>query len=503
MKNNSNDIKGQTRVNMAMSVVYQITAAVCSLILPRYILLHFGSDVNGMMQSINQLFSYTALMECGIGGLITASLYKPLANGDTEAVSDIFNNSKRFFDRISIVFALLVVMIAGLSKLIIKTNFDFVYVCTMSLILGVNYYFNYYFALTQRLLLRADQKLRIIYASQSITLILNAVICIAAMKLGAGIHMVKFVSALVYLINPAVYRLYVRKHYSISRNVYDKGRILPRKSDAVIHHLAFFIHMNTDIVLISAFTGTKEVSVYSVYNSIIYVIESFFTTISESVSSAFGNFIAKEEKGKLEASFEMYQAVNIAAATFVCIVEAVLIVPFVEVYTSGVTDVNYIRPAFAYVMILAQWFFCVRMPYSNTINAAGHYKQTKMGAYMEALLNVVISVVALKHFGLFGVAFGTAVGMCARSIYMAWYLSKNIVCRKMILFVKEIIFNACFGGLLVWGINNVIKLHFANLFEWAVCAAVVCIITCIAILLFNLLVNRKTFVALVKFFKKK
>ena len=499
---NTNSIKKQTQANIAVSVLYQLTAAACSLILPRYILFYFGSDVNGILQSISQLLTYTVIMEFGIGGLITASFYKPLADGDNEAVSDIFNNAKKFFNKISFVYIGLAAVIAVGAKLIIKTNFDFCYVSSMVIILGANYYFTYYFALAHRLLLRADQKMRIIQGIQSVTLVLNVIVCIAAMKLGAGIHIVKAVSALVFLINPIVFRVYVKKHYSISTSVYDENRVLPRKRDGLIHHIAFFIHMNTDIVLLSIFSGTKEVSVYSVYHSVIYAIESFFMAISDSISAALGNLIAKDKKDTLQSSFELYQTVNTAASTFVCIAEAVLIIPFVSVYTNGITDVDYIRPAFAYMLILAQWFYCVRIPYNNIINAAGHYRQTKLGAYIEVVLNMSISIISISRCGLFGVALGTAIAMAARAVYMAWYLSKNVLHRKLKLFIKDTALNIGFGLILVYILSNIIEILADNLLWWAIYAAVISIIVILAVAAFNFIVNRTTVVVIIKSLKK-
>ena len=496
--NNQSSIKKQTQANIAASILYQLTAAVCSLILPRYILLYFGSDVNGILQSVSQLLTYTVIMEFGVGGLITASFYKPLADGDYEAVSDIFNHAKRFFNRISFVYMGLAVTIVIFVKAIIKTDFDFWYVSSLAAILGASYYFTYYFALTHRLLMRADQKIRIIQGIQSITLIINAAVCIAAMRLRAGIHAVKGISAFVFLINPMVFWIYVKKHYPIRTVVYDKNRALPRKRDGMIHHIAFFIHMNTDIVLISMFLGTKEVSVYSVYHSVMYAIESFFTTIADSVSAAFGSLIAKGEKDRLQFSFELYQMANTAAATFVCVAEAVLIIPFVNVYTQGVTDVNYIRPAFAYMMILAQWFYCIRIPYSNVINAAGHYRQTKFGAYIEAVLNMGISIVALIPWGLFGAALGTAAAMAVRAAYMAWYLSKNILYRKLKLFVRDMVLNIILGVVLIAIINNILYISADNLFVWAIYAAAVSIFIILAVAGFYLIVNRTTVVAAIK-----
>ena len=111
-KTEKNSLGRQTRANLAVSVLYQIVAAACSLILPRFILRAFGSEVNGLVQSINQLLSYTMLMECGVGGQILASFYKPLADKDEKAVSDVFNYSRSFFNKISYVYMGFAVLLA-------------------------------------------------------------------------------------------------------------------------------------------------------------------------------------------------------------------------------------------------------------------------------------------------------------------------------------------------------------------------------------------------------
>lgn len=502
-KNHNENITRQTVANIAASVIYQITAAVCSLILPRYILLSFGSDVNGILQSVSQLLNYTVIMECGIGGLIMAAFYKPLADGDKRAVSDIFNYSREFFNKLSYVYIGLVLILAALAKGIIRTDYDFAYVSTLTLVLGISYYFTYYFALTHRLLIRADQKIRIVQGIQSITLLLNTLICVVAIHLGFGIHIVKAISAVVFLLNPVVFRLYVKKNYDIADKIYDDSRDFPHKRDGIAHQIAFFVHMNTDVVLISIACGTKEVSVYSVYNSIIYAVESFFTTISDSISAAVGILIANGENETLKTSFEFYSTANTAAATFVCVAEAVLILPFVSIYTKDVTDAMYVRPAFAFMMIAAQWFFCMRIPYNNIISAAGHYGQTKNGAYMEVFLNMAISLLLLPRFGIFGVAFGTMISMAARAAYMAWYLSHNLLNRSLSLFIRDIALNIIFGIALVWLIGKTVTISADNLFVWGLYSAGISVGIIAAILIFNFAVNHSTVVAMIKRIKKR
>ena len=94
----------QTKFNIIISLLHQLVTAVCGLVLPRFILSNYGSEVNGVIQSISQLLGYTILFEGGIGGVIRAALYKPIADNDEEAISDIFNNTKRFFRKMSLLF---------------------------------------------------------------------------------------------------------------------------------------------------------------------------------------------------------------------------------------------------------------------------------------------------------------------------------------------------------------------------------------------------------------
>lgn len=489
MKEKNLTRKQRTGINVAVAILHQLTVAVVGLILPRFVLTAYGSEVNGVVQTITQIFSYTVLLECGIGGMVRASFYKPLATGDNEAVSDIFNNTRRFFGRISVAFAVLAVCLAFLSKIIIKTDFDAVYVGTLVVILGVNHYFNYYFGITQQILMNADQKLYVAQTVQIITTVLNAVVCIFAIKLGAGIHIVKLISAVVFLLNPIVYRLYVKRHYIIGRKIYDAGRELPKKREGVIHHIAFFVHRNTDIVLLSLFCGAKEVSVYSVYYSIVVMAESFLNAVANGVSGAIGNMIAKKEDGVLSQSFEIHESVNTLVSTFFYTVAAIVIVPFVTFYTGGVNDVNYIRPVFAWLIIGAQWFYCVRLPYGNVVSAACHYKETKIGAYAEVGLNVVISVSLVPWLGMTGIAIGTLVAMAVRTFYIVWYLSRNILYRRVWRFIKTVGSNLVAAVVTVVVFVKFYNVSYSGFVSWAFDAAIISVIVFAVLTVINLAVN--------------
>lgn len=480
----------QTKLNILVALAYQVVTAVCSLLLPRFILRSYGSEVNGLMQTICQMLSYTVLLEGGIGGVMRAALYKPLAEQDTSAVSDIFHYIKRFFKKISFVFIGFAIVLSVVTKFVIVTDFDWLYVCTMVLILSLNTYFGYYFAMPHQILMRADQKLYIVQFTQIIATVLNLGICILAMHLGAGVHLVKLISALVYLLNPLLFRIYVRKHYAICKNVEDETRQLPQKMDGLVHHLAYFVHRNTDVIILSVFTDVRNVSVYTVYNAVMQVMEQFLSSISSGIAGAIGRLIALDEKKELQQTVNVYEAFNTALTAAISAVAAILILPFVSVYTAGVYDAQYRQPVFALLMIAAGFMYCIRIPYWTVISAAGHYAQTKKGALAEMFLNLALSLLLVKPFGLVGIAIGTLVAMAYRTIHTVWYLSKNILNRPMVRFVRSALLNLLLCIALVFAFMKYVNISAETIWGVAAYAMLLSLIVFPLFGLLNLLLER-------------
>ena len=65
-------------INILSSLILQFATIISGFILPRIILSSFGSETNGLVSSLNQFLNYVSLLEGGVSGVITASLYRPL-----------------------------------------------------------------------------------------------------------------------------------------------------------------------------------------------------------------------------------------------------------------------------------------------------------------------------------------------------------------------------------------------------------------------------------------
>ena len=66
------------------------------------------------------------------------------------------------------------------------------------------------------------------------------------------------------------------------------------------------------------------------------------------------------------------------------------------------------------------------------------YKRQAKSAYIEAAINIILSVAFVIKFGLVGIAVGTLVGMSYRMLYFVWYISHNILKRSVTKFIKRL-----------------------------------------------------------------
>ncbi len=125
----------------------------------------------------------------------------------------------------------------------------------------------------------------------------------------------------------------------------------------------------------------------------------------------FGDMYARKETDTLDKTFGWVEWLMHLLVTFSFSCTAVLILPFVNIYTKEISDANYIVPAFSLLISAAQASYCLRLPYNMMVLAAGHYRQTQWSAIIEAMINIIVSVVLVRRFGLVGVAVGTLAAM--------------------------------------------------------------------------------------------
>lgn len=383
----------KTIINTIFSLSEELVAIICSFILPKLILSRFGSAYNGLTTSISQFLTCAILLRSGIGGATKAALYKPLANNDKSEVDSIIKATDNFMKKIAMILAILIVIFAAIYPVFVKNEFTWLFTFSLFIIIGISTFAESFFGITYLILLQADQKLYISSIVKIICYIINVLLAMILILSGQNIHVVKFGSTIAFTLYPIVLSIYVKKKYKINRNVKPNNKAIEQRWDAFWHQVATFANNNTDIMVLTIFSNMLEVSVYSIYNLVIHGLKRFVTAFTNGIDAAFGNMIAKEEKKVLNENLNVIEFViyNLATLLYSCAI--ILVLQFVQVYTKGITDVNYSRPMFAYILLAAQFFYAIRLPYQFVVQAAGHFKETKKYAIVEAILNIVISII--------------------------------------------------------------------------------------------------------------
>ena len=425
--------------NIITSLLQQVVTVICGLIVPRAIIGTFGSSVNGLVSSITQFLSYITLLEAGIGPVIKSALYKPIAKKDKTQIEKILKASQRFFRVISGIFVVYLIALCFIYPLIVSTEFATGYTVSLIIIIAISTFAEYFFGMVYRLYLQAEQKTYITSTIQIGTTIINAILVVILINFGANIQIVKLGSAFIFVFRPILQNIYVKNKYNINFKEVKEKYELKQKWDGLAQHMASVVHNNTDVAILTIFTNTSEVSVYSVYLYVITGIKNMVQALTGGVDASFGDMIAKNEIDNLNRIFRTYELFYFTLITIVYIVTLVMILPFVNVYTSGITDTNYYRPVFAILITVAELMWSVRLPYSSVTLAAGHFKETNKGAWVEVFSNLIISIVLVFKLGMVGVAIGTLIAMAIRTIEFMYHTSKYILKRSQIENVKRII----------------------------------------------------------------
>jgi len=468
----------RAKLNIVVSLACQFLKLLCGLMVPHLIIGRFGSEAYGATASIAQFLAYITLLDAGIGSVARAALYKPLAERNIKVISDIVGEIKRFFRIIAYIFMIYVVILACVFQKISHIEcFDWYHTFLLVIVISISTFAQYFIGISYAVLIQADQKTYIINVVNILTTVFNTLMVVILVYSGSSLILVKLVSSCVFVLRPILMWLYVRKTYPLMKSNGKGQNYLRQKWAGLGQHIAFFLYSNTDVAVLTLFANLNTVAVYSVYQMVVSQIENLTVSFSAGMEAIFGNMLAKNEMDTLHKTFGYYETLISVITTVLFSTTAVLIVPFVRLYTAGVTDAEYIVPGFSIILILASAVSCLRRPYHNIIIAAGHFRETQAAAYGEAIINIVLSILLVIRFGLIGVAVGTLTAAAFRTIYYSIYLSKNIFYRKIKLFIRRTLVN---GGIFlsIYFVGSFIRAiwNFSGYLMWAVCGVLVTLI---------------------------
>ena len=441
-------------LNGGASIVQQVISLLCGLIVPQLIIGTYGSAVNGTISSITQFISIASLFQGGIAGASRVAFYKPVANEDYEGISKVYQVSKSFFRKFSLILIFYVIGLSLIYPAMVDTPFDYLDALLLVVIIGLSAIFEYLFGAVNMLLLFASQKAYINIILQGMCTLVSSITAIVLIRNGQSILVVKAVSACILLCRPLLLSVITNRIYPINKKIAPDKYELKQSGAALSKSIAFYVHTSTDTIVITSFLNVSWVSVYAVHKYVVGSISSFIASVLSNTEALFGQILSLDDREAVNKEIPVYDLLSKMISAIFFFTTITLLNTFVSIYTKGVTDINYNQPVFAFLYIAGEMFYCMSLTYNNLIMAAGHIKQTQWISISEAAINIALSVLLVWNFGIIGVAIGTLIAFVFNSVANVVYVYRHISKMSISFIIKSYLVNIMTGCIIAFVLSK-------------------------------------------------
>lgn len=431
----------RVKYNFISGFAYQFVYITLSFLLPRLYLESFGSEVNGVLSTIKQIFIYLILLEAGTGLATVQALYKPVAEGRYKDSSAILAATKNYYLKTGVIYSAIVVLIAIVYSFIIPTGVNSFTVFSIVMLTGLPSVFSYFVLLKYRILMEVDGRKYVITNSETVLQILSSVAKILVLFLTDSLILIQLSYCVLALLQMLYLYIYAKRRYKwIDLKVKPDYNAISQKKSVLIHQLSSMVFNNTDVILISAMCDFKTVSVYTIYNMFFTQVQSFITSITSSVIFSLGQMFQVDRK-KFDKIYSMYETLYIMCSFVIFTLMSVFLLPIIQLYTGGIDDAEYTNATLLFLFVLTNIFSNVRIPSTQTMEFSGKFRDTRSHAIIEMILNISVSIVCILKWGVCGALVGTIVALVFRGIITIYYVNKKVLERSQMKTYKLCIIN--------------------------------------------------------------
>ncbi|MGV1024634.1 hypothetical protein [Clostridium perfringens] len=489
------------KLNMIYGTISQIVILVFSILIPRYVIITYGSEANGLVNSLNQIYNYASLLEFGVGTASIMTVYKAIAENNKKEMNTIVSTTAHYYKRTGLVYATIVIVVSFLYPIIIKSDLNSKDVIEVALFTGIAYAMNYIIQGKYSVVLQAYGKLYVISSSQMILAVISQLSKLLIMYLGLSIVYLQLSFLILNTLKILLIVLYTKKTFPyISFNGKCDYSLIKEKNYVMVHQISNLIFTSTDSIMLSIFSNLTNVSIYSVYNLVMNAVSSIVVTLSNSYNHLLANkfntnknnyifYHERFETGYYLLVFTVYSTVYMS------------ITKFISIYTNGISNVEYANKGLSILFVIVALLSAIRNPLAKMIDFSKNYKETKNQAILEMIINISITIISIKMFGIYGALIGTIVALLYRSNAIIIYVNHKILNRSTVKTYKKLLINTLVFIMFVI-IDYFIKINVNNYFTLIIYSGLVFICSNIIFIICNIIINREEVLWLLKYVDK-
>lgn len=425
--------------NAARNIVYGSISKIYTLLVPflmRTALIYLlGMEYAGLNSLFSSILTVLNLAELGVGSALIFSMYEPLANDDTEKICALMQLYKIYYRIIGLVILVIGVACTPFLPYLVKSDLP------SDMNLYILFYINlastvvtYWLFAYKNCLINVHQRNDI---SDKISLVINTLTYIVQfimLVLTKNYYAYIIVTLFFGVVNNIVTSIIVDKKYpqykargKLSKE--ETKSINKRVRDLFTAKIGGIVSGSADTIVISAFLGLSQLSLYQNYFFIVNSVMGFVTLISNSCRSGIGNSIVTESNEKNYNDLNRLTFIFAWIAIFSTSCFAVLFQPFIELWVGKENLLSYS------MVILFCIYFYVNVIQSLLLlykDASGIWHKDRFRPLITSLTNLGLNLIMVQFCGLYGVLLSTVLSILV--VGMPWLLknlSETIFCRSM------------------------------------------------------------------------
>lgn len=471
-----------------------------------HVLIHtYGSSVNGLVSTLTQFVSFFTILEGGFTTAAIVALYKPLLEKDYKKVADILFTVKKLFFQIGLVITFLVLILGFVFIRFIDSPFSFVKTFSLLGLSLLTTFINISILSKHMILIEALNKGYLTILSIFIPKFVFKLFAIFLMLYyRVDILFIYSFNVIEIILSLMILSYYEKKFLPVIKyeGEYKISEIKGIK-DVFAQKIANTVFTSTDLVLIATYISLAASSVYNLYSQIFQAVAGVLSGVLTAPFNSFGQLV-NSEKGieKARTVFNSYNNISIIISTISLASIGFMALPFIKLYTSGVTDVNYADTMLLMIYYTYAFFQAVNRPYGMILNATGNFKLQNKQCVIAAVANIIFSIILARYFGISGIILGSAIGVLIILSANIYQVYSKIFYGYKIKDVFVIVLNYLFGLVaIILSINNLLIVDGYLLF--ILYSIVIFVIVSVCCVLMNILLNyRDTVTSLRYFFEK-
>lgn len=422
IKNTSKSRVKNTLINTAFGIFVKLLTLVLNFATRTIFIKYLGIEYTGVSAVFTDILTVLSFAELGIGSAITFSLYKPIEEKDYKKMAALLNLFRNAYRVISgVIFVIGISLVPFLDKLItnvpqVKENLILIYLL---------YIFNTavsYLLIYKSTLFTASQQAYVISAVNLCVMIIRSVLQIAVVILFKQFILFLIIAIVSTIIQNLIIsfkagerykEIRQYKHEKISRD--ERKRIFKDVKALSLYKISGTVLNGTDSIIISSVLGANIVGIVSNYTLIITEIYSLALQFLNSVTASIGNLVVSNDNGR---QYEIFRIMNFACEYFFCVCTVCLYNLLDEFVGTVWLGNEFVISRWVVILICVDFYIKGNMTLIGSFrNANGLFVQGQYRPLVMAVLNIVISIIGAKIFGVAGVFLGTVISRAATQLW--------------------------------------------------------------------------------------